>query len=302
MDITLARTFLEVVSTGSFVVASDRLHVTQTAVSARIRTLEEQLGRRLFVRNKAGARLTPAGERFRRYAMTLVQVWERARQQVALPAGRADIVSIGGEVSLWSPLLAEWLVWMRQNCPDIALKAEIDLPERLLDRLQDGSLDLAVLYSPPLRPDLVTELLSEEKLVMVTTSSGEQFAAADYIHVDWGTAFNTSLQAAFPQLSAPSVSISLGPVAISYMLAVGGTGYFRLSVVQPYLDDGHLHRMRQAPEFSYSIYAVYSNRGDGDLLNRVRKGLSACIAPREEEKRPRVRTARSGPEKKRRRA
>ena len=62
MDIELARTFLAIVSTGSFVRASDRLHVSQTTVSARIRSLEDQLRRPLFVRNKAGATLTPAGE------------------------------------------------------------------------------------------------------------------------------------------------------------------------------------------------------------------------------------------------
>lgn len=281
MDITLARTFLEVVGTGSFVVASERLHVTQTAVSARIRTLEEQLGRRLFVRNKAGARLTPAGERFRRYATTLVQVWERARQQVALPAGRADIVSIGGEMALWTPLLAQWLVWMRENCPELALKAEVDLPDRLLDRLQEGSLDIAVLYSPPSQPELVTELLSEEKLVMVTSAADGELDPESYIHVDWGTAFRSSLQAAYPQLAAPGVSISLGPVALNYLLTVGGAGYFRLSVVQPYLEAGRLTRVRQAPEFSYSIYAVYSNRGEGDVLNRVRKGLRACLPSRD---------------------
>ena len=60
MDINLARTFLEVLASGSFGAAAERLHLTQTAVSARIRALEDQLGRRLFVRNKAGARLTPA--------------------------------------------------------------------------------------------------------------------------------------------------------------------------------------------------------------------------------------------------
>lgn len=88
MDISLARTFLEVAASGSFIAAAERLNLTQTAVSARIRTLEQCLGRSLFVRNKAGARLTPAGERFKRHAATLVQVWERARQQVALPSGR----------------------------------------------------------------------------------------------------------------------------------------------------------------------------------------------------------------------
>ena len=95
MDIELARTFLEIVSTGSFIRASERLNVAQTTVSARIRLLEQQLGRPLFVRNKSGATLTPAGERFLRYAPTFVQLWQRARHQVALPPGHRAALTIG---------------------------------------------------------------------------------------------------------------------------------------------------------------------------------------------------------------
>ena len=90
MDIELARTFIEIVSTGSFIKAADRLHVAQTTVSARVRLLEQQLGRPLFVRNKAGASLTPAGEQFLRYAPTFVQLWQRAKQQVAA-AKKSDV-------------------------------------------------------------------------------------------------------------------------------------------------------------------------------------------------------------------
>ena len=64
MDTELARTFLEIVSTGSFVRAAERLNVGQTTVSARIKMLEQQLGRALFVRNKAGATLLPPGNSF----------------------------------------------------------------------------------------------------------------------------------------------------------------------------------------------------------------------------------------------
>src|SRR3546814_14687332 len=103
MDISVARTFLEVVKTGSFVSAAANLNLTQTAVSARIRVLEDQLDRPVFTRNKAGAKLTPAGEQFLRFATTLVQVWDRARRAVALPPGRETVVTVGAELSLWSP-------------------------------------------------------------------------------------------------------------------------------------------------------------------------------------------------------
>lgn len=278
MDINLARTFLEVVASGSFVAAADRLNLTQTAVSARIRSLEEQLGRRLFVRNKAGARLTPAGQQFRRYATAFIQMWERARQQVALPPGRAAVMSVGAELSLWSPLLSDWLIWMGRENPDIALHAEVDTPQRLLDRVQDGALDLALLYSPEQRPELVIELLIEEQLVMVSTEKQAQLQLDDYIYVDWGAAFAASHQVAFPQLSNPAVFVTLGPLALTYLLAVGGTGYFRLSAVQQHLASGRLHRVPQAPVFSHSVYLVYSTRGEGDLIDRIREGLRACAA------------------------
>jgi len=273
MDINQARTFLEVASFGSFIMAAERMHVTQTAVSARIRTLEQQLGRQLFVRNKAGARLTPAGERFMRHAATMVQVWERARHQVALPPGREDGVSIGCELSLWQPMLGEWLIGMNRDCPKIALRAEVDNPARLLDAVHDGSLDLAVLYNPPQRPGLVSELLAEEKLVMLTTRPDGQMHADAYVYVDWGPSFAANHQAAFPELSSPPVSISLGPLALVYLREVGGASYFRVGMARPYIEAGQLFRVHGAPEFSHSAYAVYAAQRDNPTLDRAR----ACL-------------------------
>jgi len=277
VDITLAKTFLEIARTGSFVAAAGQLNVTQTAVSARVHALEEQLGRRLFVRNKSGARLTQAGERFVRHATTLVQVWDRARLQVALPQGRTDIASVGAETSLWNPILADWLAWMRTEAPDIALRADVDTPSRLLEKVHNGSLDMAVLYEPPPQSGTtVAELLMEEKLVMVTTSAdGAPGSLDDYIHVDWGSSFEASHQAAFPEFTSRGVSISYGPLALIYLVRVGGAGYFRLSAVRPFLDDGRLHRVTGAPEFAYSVHMVYSTRAESGLIDRMRRGLQA---------------------------
>src|SRR5262250_2497298 len=110
MDVELARTFLEIVNAGSFVRAAERLHVTQTTVSARIRSLEQQLGRSVFIRNKAGAVLTPAGKQFLRYAPIFTQVWERARHHVAVPPGHTTVLAVGCDPGLWDPLLLQWLV------------------------------------------------------------------------------------------------------------------------------------------------------------------------------------------------
>ena len=276
MDIVAARTFLEIVKTGSFIRAAANLNITQTAVSARVRVLEEQLDRQLFIRNKAGAKLTPAGDQFLRYATTLVQVWERARHDVAMPVGRENVVNVGGEHSLWNPLLLNWLVWMRSHSADLAIRAHIDVPERLIDQVQEGILDLAVVYAPPHRTGVVAELLLEEALVAVTTDPAGNATSEDYVFVDWGPEFRANHHAAFPDAPSPVLSVNHGPLALDYILAVGGSGYFRMEAARPHLEGGALHLIPGKPRFSYSIYAVYSAKADEQLMARVRSGLRAA--------------------------
>ncbi|NMM07270.1 LysR family transcriptional regulator [Polaromonas sp.] len=300
MDINLARTFLEIVSSHSFAQAAERLHVTQTAVSARVKTLEELLGRQLFVRNKTGASLTAAGEQFLRHAMTLVQVWERARQQMAVPSGRRALVMVGCEISLWQPLLLDWLLWMRRGAPDLALRTEIGIAEDLLERVANGTLDIVIAYAPRQRPGLRVELLIEEKLVLVATSPGLQAPlAADYVYVDWGREFAAQHSLAFPELSSVGVSSSLGPLGLEYLLAVGGAGYFRQNVVHQHISDGRLHRVPGAPEFLYPAYAVYAADADMAVLAPALAGLrqAAAGAVRQQKAPEAFRTAKTGNKK-----
>ena len=276
MDIAIARTFLEVVKTGSFVGAADNLHISQTAVSARIRVLEEQLERPVFVRNKAGARLTAAGEQFLRFAASLVQVWETARSTVALPPGRAALVTLGAELSLWNPLLFHWLRWMRRECPDIAVRTSIETGERLLVMVQEGALDAAVLYGAPRRPGLVAELLFEERLVLARTPGDK----AEIVGIDWGEDFAESFRAAFPERANPAVSIGYGPLALDYILAVGGAGYFREGFIRPQLADGRLEVVPNSPAFAYPAYLVSSGKTDPAMLPRLREGLRFAAGER----------------------
>ena len=275
IDISIARTFLEIVKTGSFVNAAANLHITQTAVSARIRVLEEQLNRPVFVRNKAGAKLTREGEQFLRFATTLVQVWERARRSVALPPGRELVVTVGVEFSLWNPLLKHWLIWMHRECPEIAVSVQIDVAERLVGKIQDGAMDVAIFYGAQQRPGLIAELLLEEKLVMVRTTNPVP-GPDSHVHIDWGDEIAAAYQAAFPDAPTPVISISHGPLAMEYILAVGGSGYFRMGVARPYLQQGRLELVPNSPEFSYSAYAVHSTKADEGVMARIRSGLRAA--------------------------
>ena len=84
MDTELLKTFLEVSRTRHFGRAAESLYLTQSAVSFRIRQLENQLGANLFTRHRNNIRLTPAGERLLPYAESLMNTgsWRRRRSCV----------------------------------------------------------------------------------------------------------------------------------------------------------------------------------------------------------------------------
>jgi DNA-binding transcriptional LysR family regulator len=277
MDIELAKTFLEIVSTGSFIKALERLNVGQTTVSARIRILEQQLGKPLFVRNKGGATLTSAGERFLRYAPTFVQLWQRARHQVTLSPSHQAALTIGSEVTLAQPLLLSWIQWMRRSFPNIALRIDVDVPRDLINQVAAGLVDAAIMYAPQHRPGLKIDLLLEDKLVLVITQADTTLPnEAKYVYTDWGPEFSLHHATAFSE-EIPGLSFDLGPLALSYILSTGGTGYFRMSAIKPYVASGQLHFVREAPQFSYPIYVVHTGDIDDAILGPALSVLRAVV-------------------------
>jgi hypothetical protein len=113
MDTEVARTFLVVIAAGNFSAAAERLFVTQSTVSARIRSPEDSLGCALFVRNKAGTTLTPAGRQFQNYAASLVRTCEEVRQTLSVQSGFHATLTIGDDYALCVnvSIPANWYCW-----------------------------------------------------------------------------------------------------------------------------------------------------------------------------------------------
>ena len=292
MDTELARTFLAVVASGNFISAADRLHVTQSTVSARIHALEQQLGCILFVRNKAGTTLTPAGRQFQKHAGILVRTVEHARHDVGVPRGFRAAITIGGRFGLWENLLLKWLPVMRAAAPDISLRAEIGMEPELMQGLVEGRLDIGVMYTPQSRPGLTVELLFEERLILVATAPADATGpdavrpgepAHGYVYIDWGPEFYARHSALFPDFIGPALTANIGWLGLQHILENGGSGYFPLRLARSYLADGRLMRVASAPEFSLPAYMIYAAEGRADFLDEaldaIRRGAAAEHAP-----------------------
>jgi DNA-binding transcriptional LysR family regulator len=277
MEIELARTFLEVVAAGSFLHAADRLHVTQSTVSGRIQLLEEQIGRRLFIRNKGGAVLTAAGAQFQRHAVALVRIWAQARQEAAVPTGYRAMLRIGAEAGLWNRMLYGWVPWMRAHAADIAVRCEIGLPDALTHSLLEGLLDLAVTYSPQSRPGIKIDLIGEEELILIEADPRGDRCRKDFIYVDWGDDFRRRHRMEFPDFPGPALFIGLGTLGFAQLLHSGGSGYFPRGLAQRHLRSGRVREVGGAASFPLPIYAAYPAAGDEELLAPALRGVMAVV-------------------------
>ena len=268
MDTELARTFLAVVATGSFVGASQRLHVTQSTVSVRIQRLEQALGAELFVRSKGGATvLTPAGRQFERHATTLTRTVEQARRDMGTVRGFDAALTVGGRIGLWEDLLLQWLPVYTRLAPRVAVRALVGFEDDLMQGLIEGRTDIGVMYTPQARPGLTIELLMEERLVMVSTrATPAREPDDDYVYVDWGTEFYTQHLRAFPNFAGGALSVNVGRLGLDKLRAVGGSGYFPTRMIHDDERAGRLTRVPDAPEFRLPTYLCFPQKAPSGPL------------------------------------
>ena len=278
MDIDQARTFLAITANGSFLEASRQLHLTQSTVSARIQRLEDELGARLFTRNRAGAALTTAGHRFLEYAKRLVLTAEQARHEVGLPQRYRATLHIGGRIALWEGFLPRWVGWMRREAEDVLVHSEIGFEEDLMRRLIEGTLDIGLMYTPTHSPGLIVEHLFDETLVLVSTRPNESEPGDDYIFIEWGPGFRAQHAQSFPDLERPPQVANIGWLGIQLTLANGGSCYLPARMAALFIDTGRLFRIAGAPEFTHPAYMVYPRESDNPVLAQAIAGLKELAA------------------------
>jgi len=269
MDIEQAKTFLAIITHGSFLEASKHLYVTQSTVSARIHSLEKYLDTKLFVRNRAGATLTLAGRRFLTHAKNLVLTMEQARHDIGLPARYHGRLRIGGRIALWENFLPACIGKIREEIPDISILSEIGFEEDLVNHLVEGTLDIGLMYSPRHVPDLLIEKIFDETLVYVSTDPSQQFPDENYIHVNWGPGFYDKHREHYPDMDIPAQVVNIGWLAIQLALSNGGSCFLPRRMAEPFIQRKQLFEISHAPELKLPAYMVFSRNVEDEYLHKV---------------------------------
>jgi DNA-binding transcriptional LysR family regulator len=175
MDAADLRVFQSVADTGSMNKAALELNTVQSNVTARIKSLEDEVGLALFERTNRGVTLTAAGRRLLPFAARAARLLDDAKRAVAddgTPAGALVVGSLETTAALrLSPVLAEFAA----TYPEVDLSLRTGTSCELIDQVLDRSLEGAYVCGPVDHPDLLVEPFFHEELVILTAPAIADF-------------------------------------------------------------------------------------------------------------------------------
>ena len=175
MDAADLRVFQSVAVTGSMNKAALELNTVQSNITARIKSLEDEVGFALFERTNRGVTLTAAGRRLLPFAARAARLLDDARRAVAdegTPSGALVVGSLETTAALrLSPILAEFAA----TYPAVDLSLRTGTSCELVDQVLDRSLEGAYVCGPVNHPDLLVESFVREELVILTAPAVADF-------------------------------------------------------------------------------------------------------------------------------
>lgn len=144
MDIRVLRYFLTTAREGNITRAAEILHVAQPSLSKQLMNLEEEIGKRLFIRGKRKITLTEDGKFLFKRAEELVSLFDKTEKEIT-----ADSQTINGEISIGGGVGTDSIIktaaQLIKNYPDVNYYLYSCDAEEVLERLDNGTLDFGIL-------------------------------------------------------------------------------------------------------------------------------------------------------------
>jgi DNA-binding transcriptional LysR family regulator len=224
LDLDVLRSFVTGIELGSFAKAADRLGRSTSAISAQMKKLEEQFGTAVLKKSGRGLVLTPSGETVLSYARRLLELNDAALMAVR-GAQLSGALRIGFQEDFGEGVLTDVLGRLANTHPGITLEARIARNQELEQAIQQGQLDIALLWQAALEPSptllgslpmqwighpdaVAAHLVTGKPLPLVTFDApclmrSRAIAALDTAGIPWRIAFtSTSLSGIWSAVNA----------------------------------------------------------------------------------------------------
>jgi DNA-binding transcriptional LysR family regulator len=257
LDISLLRTFLELNKTRHFGKTAENLYLTQSAVSSRIKQLEEVLGVTLFQRHRNNIQLTPQGERLIPHAELILNNWTQALQEVSLPESVMQLV-IGAPQSVWQAQLTSLPIQLLTQLDNLHIRTESLDSQSILRRLQERTLDIGFVFDQSKIDEVISEQLTYIELKLFSTQPEQSFndvTEDNYVLVDWGQSFSALHARLLPKIRSPKLHANDWLMAANYLAQTQGFAFLPTSLVER--NQYPFFPVADSPSMSRDVYLCY---------------------------------------------
>lgn len=264
MDIRVFKTFISVAEHKHFGRAAETLYITQAAVSARIKQLEEYYVTSLFIRDKNNLRLTPAGESLLSHAYLLVSQVEQSKVSVSIASEQKASFSIAATPNVWDAFVSSNMQEILALYDNLVLSTEISVREAIQRNLDNRTLDVGLLTDPIKDNDFINELIGHFDLSLVGSKPALTKDALDYVLVDWGITFQK--EHALHHKVVPSFKTSTAMIALEVIQSKGGFAYLPTNLINDLVEKGDLFLINTPIQIKRPIYMVYRKNSANEQL------------------------------------
>ncbi len=244
------RSFLAIVDAGSARAAATQLHVTESAVSASMAALQQEVGVPLVERHGRGLRLTESGTIFAAYARQILGLVDEgiraARSGVSPEAGQLRLGSVSTAGEYLVPVL---LASFRARYPAVEVTLEVGVRDHVLHRLADHHLDIAIAGRPLPDRAMVSHGTRANSLILVASPGYRtDLAEATWLLREPGSGVRATTLALMASLGIDPPTLSLGSHGSVIASAVLGLGVTLTSAdaASWYLSEGQLEERAMA--------------------------------------------------------
>ena len=269
MDIRFLTTLIEVAKTRHFGKAAENLYLTQSAVSARIKLLEEYFHTTLFIRQRNSIQLTQSGEKLLPYAQQLCETLNDAKQELQIQS--SEYVVCGATQLASELILPEVLSKLHNAFPDWSVKAEALSLDGLSRQLHERVLDIAFSTEPLKSEDVVSSVLIDSPLALyVVGEASVEVIPSEFVAIDWGAKAREWLLTHYPQLRDAKLSTNSLALAVDNLNKDGGVALLPTFIEHSATDTNGWQKIEQLEGITMKVY-LHS-------MKQVRRvGLGAII-------------------------
>lgn len=258
MDIQLLETFTDLMETKSFNKTADRLGITQSTVSHRVRSLETLLGKRLFNRSRAGTLPTIAGTRFLDHAHTLSREWREAIRHVETARAFEKVMRLGLQHDVAGEFSGPAVKQMRAKLPRVSIYLQVDYSTEIIASLLSGELDIGMVFTPQHQPDLYFEPLGNIRYQMVSNhvAALKQVEAEHYILPNLSPYFNEKHRSELPDLVDTPLTCGTSRAVENLLGSISATSYVAEFIAKKMNVESNSCIISDAPVFEQPVYAA----------------------------------------------